>query len=228
MQRIFKSQTFAKVAAATKPAAEKINFWFSTQYAKLCRDQTKQRQVVVGLALLVAIIFFVSVTRLQAQRERLMATADALIATRHIGAGELVTPSAAAAFALPSTIFAPDAISDLPQPAIAQRDINPGDLITSSNVAVRPITASLVPEGWRTVAITPQSALPPMRAGDHVDVIANNVVLVANAIVVLTKTVSAAGEIMSATQVVIAIPADAAATVATAAAIGDATLVVAP
>ena len=156
-----------------------------------------------------------------------MATTNALIATRHIGAGELVTPSATAAFALPSSILAPEAISDLPTPAFAQRDINPGDLITTSNVAAQTVAASLVPVGWRTVSITPQTALPPMRPGDHVDVIANNAVLVTAAIVISITSASDSSRLTLATQVVIAIPAEAAATVATAAAFGDATLVVA-
>lgn len=242
MQRISKSQTFAKFAAAATPATTKISTWLGMQYAKLCRDQTKQRQVVVALALFAAVVFFVNVTRLQSQRERLTATTNALVATRSIGAGESISANATAAFALPSSIFVPNAISIFPQPAFAQRDISPGDLITSSNVAAQPAAVSLVPVGWRTVSITPQTALPPMNPGDHVDVIANNSVLVADAIVVSITaanyptgdatigggTTSAARTITLASHVVIAIPADAAATVATAAALGDATLVVAP
>ncbi len=212
------------------------------RYEKLCRDQTKQRQVVVALAVFAALIFFVNVTQLQSQRQRLTATTNALVATRSISAGELVGATATAAFAMPSSIFAPDAISNLPQPAFAQRDIGAGDLITTSNVATQPAAVSLVPAGWRIVSITPQTALPPMKPGDHVDVIANNSVLVADAIVVsITSanyptgdatsgagTNTSAHKITLASQVVIAIPADAAATVATAAAFGDATLVVAP
>lgn len=242
MQRISKSQTFARFVAAHRPAATKVISWLSTQYAKLCRDQTKQRQVVVALAAFAALVFFVNVTQLQSQRERLTATTNALVATRSIGAGELVSANATAAFALPSSVFSPDAISNLPQPAFAQRDISPGDLITTRNVAMQPAAVSLVPVGWRTVSITPQAALPPMNPGDHVDVIANNSVLVTDAIVVSITaanyptgnatigggTTNGAREITLASQVVIAVPADAAATVATAAAFGDATLVVAP
>ena len=220
----------------------KIISWLNVQYSKLCRDQTKQRQIVVALALFVATVFFVNVTQLQSQRERLTATTNALIATRSIGAGEMVLSTAIAAFALPSSIFTPSAISNLPKPAFAKRDISAGDLITTNNVATQPAVISLVPDGWRIVSITPQTALPPMNPGDHVDVVANNSVLVADAIVVSITTASyptggakiggsttgGAREITLASQVLIAIPFDAAATVATAAAFGDATLVVAP
>ena len=242
MQRFSKSQTFAKFAEANKPAAMKLISWLSEQYAKLCRDQAKQRQVVAALAAFAALVFFFNAAQLQSQRARLTATTNALVATRSIGAGEMVSATATAAFNLPSSIFAPSAISKLPHPAFAVRDISAGDLITSSNVAARPAVASLVPAGWRIVSISPQTALPPMKPGDHVDVIANNSVLVADAIVVSITaanlptgdanigggTTNGAREITLASHVVIAIPADAAATVATAAALGDATLVVAP
>lgn len=242
MQRVSKSKTFAKFAAANRPAATKIISWIGAQYSKLCRDQTKQHQVVAALAALAALVFFINVTQLQSQRERLTATTNALVATRSISAGEMVSATATAAFTLPSSIFAPAAISSLPQPAFAQRDISAGDLITTSNVATQPVAVSLVPEGWRIVSITPQTALPPMISGDHVDVIANNIVLVADAIVIaITAANNTIGDsttgggttggeraITLASHVLIAIPAEAAATVATAAAFGDATLVVAP
>ena len=67
-----------------------------------------------------------------------------------------------------------------------------------------------------------------MSPGDHVDVIANGVVLVSNAIVVSTSgELASADNLVLITYVVIGVPAESAPKVATAAAIGDVTLVVA-
>jgi len=76
------------------------------------------------------------------------------------------------------------------------------------------------------VAIVPPAALPPMQVGDHVDIIANSVVLAADALVLslIENTPGAVPGVI--TGVIVAVPAELSAAVASAAAIGDATLVV--
>jgi hypothetical protein len=61
-----------------------------------------------------------------------------------------------------------------------------------------------------------------MQVGDHVDIIANGVVLAADALV-LSLMENTTGEVIG---VIVAVPAELSAAVASAAAIGDATLVV--
>lgn len=175
-----------------------------------------------------ALVFFVNILQLQSQKQQLAAHFTVFVATSDIASGELVTTAVIHPIRVPVSLVAASVIVDLPSMAYAQQDIGVGEVITSVNVADRQANISAIPVGWRTVAITSATALPPMSAGDHVDVIANGMVLVANAVVVSTN-----GELFPSnsaaliTQVVIGVPADAAPSVATAAAFGDATLVVA-
>lgn len=175
-----------------------------------------------------AVIFFVNIVQLQSQRQQLAARFTVFVASSDIAPGERVTAAVVRPLLVPASLVTSTVILDLPGIAYAQQNIGIGEVITSINVADQPVNISVVPTGWRTIAITSPIALPPMSAGDHVDVIANGTVLVANAVVVSTAGGSSSPDDMAfITQVVIAVPADAAPSVATAAALGDATLVVA-
>lgn len=181
--------------------------------------------VCTGVA---AVVFFINIVQLQSQKQQLAAHFTVFVATSDIESGELVTTAVVRPLLVPASLVTSTVILDLPGTAYAQQNIGIGEVITSINVADRPLNISVVPAGWRTIAITSPIALPPMSAGDHVDVIANGVVLVANAVVVSTTGGSSSPDGMAfITQVVIAVPAEAAPSVATAAALGDATLAVA-
>jgi hypothetical protein len=105
---------------------------------------------------------------------------------------------------------------------VAQQSISIGELLTTTNTGMTASTQLQLPIGLRSVAIVPPAALPPMRVGDHVDIIANGVVLAADALV-LSLMENTTGEVIG---VIVAVPAELSAAVASAAAIGDATLVV--
>ena len=96
------------------------------------------------------------------------------------------------------------------------------ELLTTTNTGTSTSTQLQLPIGFRSVAIVPPAALPPMQVGDHVDIIANGVVLAADALV-LSLIENTPGVISG---VIVAVPAELSAAVASAAAIGDATLVV--
>jgi hypothetical protein len=173
-------------------------------------------------------VFFVNIVQLQSQRQQLAANFTVLVATSDIASGQRVTTAEVRPLLVPASLVSASVIVDLPGTAYAQQNIGVGEVITSINVTDQAANISVVPAGWRTIAITSPTALPPMSAGDHVDVIANGVVLVTNAVVVATTgELSAPNNMTYITHVVIGVPADAAPSVATAAALGDATLVVA-
>ena len=65
-----------------------------------------------------------------------------------------------------------------------------------------------------------------MQVGDHVDIIANGVVLAADALVLSLMQNTTSAVISEIVGVIVAVPAELSAAVASAAAIGDATLVV--
>jgi hypothetical protein len=105
---------------------------------------------------------------------------------------------------------------------VAQQPISIGELLTTTNTGTSTSKQLQLPVGFRSVAVVPPAALPPMQVGDHVDIIANGVVLAADALV-LSLMENTTGEV---TGVIVAVQAELSAAVASAAAIGDATLVV--
>jgi hypothetical protein len=119
---------------------------------------------------------------------------------------------------LPRSAVAPTALHNLQTGLVAQQSISIGELLTTTNTGTSTSKQLQLPIGFRSVAIVPPAALPPMQVGDHVDIIANGVVLAADALV-LSLIENTPG-------VIVAVPAELSAAVASAAAIGDATLVV--
>lgn len=228
MQRIRNSATVIRISTVVRPVASRLKAILTMGYSKLCRDHRQQRRVIALCAGVAAVVFFVNIIQLQSQKHRLAANFTVFVATTDIAPGDPVTTAVVRPLLVPASLVAVTVIIDLPNTAYAQQNIGVGELITSINVADKSSNISIVPAGWRTVAITSPTALPPMSAGDHVDVIANGVVLVANAVVVSTAgELSPPDSVVFITHVVIGVPADSAPSVATAAALGDATLVVA-
>ena len=228
MQRLKNSAAVTRISTAVTPIAVRLNTILNAGYSKLCRDHRLQRRAIAFCAGVAAVVFFVNVIQLQSQKQQLAANISVLVATSDIASGDPVTNSDVQQLLVPASLVSATVITDLSDNAYAQQSIGVGELITTINVADESSRITLVPAGWRTIAITSPIALPPMSAGDHVDVIANGVVLVANAVVVSTSgELSPSSSMVLITHVVIGVPADAAPSVATAAALGDATLVVA-
>lgn len=228
MQRIRESATLIRVSTVVTTLATRVKTILGAGYSRLCRDNRVQRRTIALFAGIAATVFLANVIQLQSQKNQLAANFVVLVATSDIEAGDHVTTAVVRPLFVPASLVAATVIVDLPNAAYAKQSIGAGELITSINVAEKSSDISSVPAGWRTVAITSPTALPPMSAGDRVDVIANGIVLVANAVVVSTTgQMSTSGSMEFITQVVIAVPVDSAPIVATAAALGDATLVVA-
>lgn len=229
MRQITQFPTVIRITTAVRPIVSRLNAWRHVSYSKLCRDHGQQRRVIAICTGVAAVIFFVNIVQLQSQKQQLAARFTVFVATNDIESGDRVFTTMIRPLQVPASLVTATVVLDFPSMAYARQDIGIGEVITSVNVADRPVNNSVVPVGWRTIAITSPTALPPMSAGDRADVIANGVVLAANAIVVSTTSVSSAPNGPAfITQVVIGVPAEAAPSVATAAALGDATLVVAP
>ncbi|MFA5774913.1 MAG: SAF domain-containing protein, partial [Ilumatobacteraceae bacterium] len=188
-----------------------------------------QRRVIAMCAGFASVVFLISIIHLQTQRQRLAANFTAFVATRDIASGEPVTNDLVRSIRVPASLIAATTVTDLGQSSYAKQDIGVGEQLTSTNIAEDLSSIASIPDGWRTIAITSSTPLPPMSPGDRVDVIANGVVLVSNAVVVSTSGELSSKESMIAiTFVIIGVPAESAPQVATAASLGDATLVVAP
>jgi hypothetical protein len=172
-------------------------------------------------------MFFITLSRMQSATRSLGATIVVLVASHNIGPGDLITPQLFSPHTLPRSAVAPTALHDVQIGLVAQQPISIGELLTTTNTGTSTSKQLQLPVGFRSVAVVPPAALPPMQVGDHVDIIANGVVLAADALV-LSLMENTTGEVTGVivTGVIVAVQAELSAAVASAAAIGDATLVV--
>ena len=211
-----------KLLTALAPTIVRIREKSAANYLALCRNNRRRQQVIAGLVCCAALTFFVTMSRMQSATSSLGKTTSVLIATSDIKPGDLITPQLFNRHTLPRSAVAPTALHDVQIGLVAQQSISIGELLTTTNTGTSTSKQLQLPVGFRSVAIMPPAALPPIQVGDHVDIIANGVVLAVDALV-LSLMENTAGVI---TGVIAAVPAELSAAVASAAAIGDATLVV--
>jgi hypothetical protein len=211
-----------KLLAAIAPVIVRIREMSAANYLALCRNNRRRQQVIAGLVCCAALMFFITLSRMQSATRSLGATVVVLVASHNIGPGDLITPQLFSPHTLPRSAVAPTALHDVQIGLVAQQSISIGELLTTTNTGTSTSKQLQLPVGFRSVAIVPPAALPPIQVGDHVDIIANGVVLAADALV-LSLMENTTGVI---TGVIVAVQAELSAAVASAAAIGDATLVV--
>ena len=207
-----------KLLGAISPVIVRIREIGAANYLALCRNNRRQHQVIAGLVCCAAITFFITLSRMQSATASLGLTTPVLIASSNIEPGDIITSQLFSLRSLPRSAVTPTALHNLQTGLVAQQSISIGELLTTTNTGTSATQQLQLPTGFRSVAIVPPAALPPMQVGDHVDIIANGVVLAADALV-LSLIENTPG-------VIVAVPADLSAAVASAAAIGDATLVV--
>jgi hypothetical protein len=219
-----------KIFIAITPVIVQICDWCAIQYLALCRNNRRRQQVIAGLVSCAALTFFVTVSRMQSATRSLGATVVVLVASHNIEPGSSITSQLFITRTFVRSSVAPTALHEVQLGLVAQQRISAGELLTSTNVGTSISTQMQLPVGFRSVAIVPPAALPPMQVGDHVDIIANGVVLAAD-VLVLSLIENTPGAITGVVTsevigVIVAVPAELSAAVASAAAIGDATLVV--
>ena len=211
-----------KLLAAIAPVIVRIREKSAANYLALCRNNRRRQQVIAGLVCCAALMFFITLSRMQSAKRSLGATVVVLVASHNIGPGDAITSQLFITRTFVRSAVAPTALHDVQIGLVAQQSISIGELLTTTNTGTSTSKQLQLPIGFRSVAIVPPAALPPMQVGDHVDIIANGVVLAADALV-LSLIENTTGVI---TGVIVAVPAELSAAVASAAAIGDATLVV--
>ena len=207
-----------KLLGAVAPVIVRIREISAVNYLALCRNNRRRQQAIAGLVCFAALMFFITLSRMQSATDSLGLTTPVLIATSSIKTGDIITTQLFSLRTLPRSAVTPTALHDLQLGLVAQQPISIGELLTTTNTGTSTSKQLQLPVGFRSVAIVPPAALPPMQVGDHVDIIANGIVLAADALVLslIEDTIG----------VIVAVPAELSAAVASAAAIGDATLVV--
>ena len=190
--------------------AERVN-------RELCRNRQRQVAVISVLAVIAALVYALSVSQLHQQRNAFGNYVLVHIASTNISAGEPITQQNTKTFTMPTQFVLPSTRTSLPSPLTATSDIGKGDVISLQNtVAVG--EGAAVPAGMRAVSIVPRVAMPALAPGTFVDIIANGQILAAHGIVLSTLENNVG--------VVVAVPELSAPAVASAAAIGEAALVI--
>ena len=207
-----------KLLGAVAPFIVRIREISAVNYLALCRNNRRRQQAIAGLVCFAALMFFITLSRMQSATDSLGLTTPVLIASSNIEPGDIITTQLFILRTLPRSAVTPTALHNLQTGLVAQQSISIGELLTTTNTGTSTSKQLQLPIGFRSVAIVPPAALPPMQVGDHVDIIANGVVLAADALV-LSLIENTPG-------VIVAVPVDLSAAVASAAAIGDATMVV--
>ena len=187
-------------------------------HRELCRNRQRQIAVISGLAVIAALVYALSVSQLQQQRNAFGNYVLVHIASTNISAGEPITQQNTKTFTMPTQFVLPSTRTSLPPSLTATSDIGEGDVISLQNtVAVG--EGAAVPAGMRAVSIVPRVAMPALSPGTFVDIIANGQILAAHGIVLSTLENNVG--------VVVAVPELSAPAVASAAATGEAALVIA-
>ena len=186
-------------------------------HQELCRNRQRQIAVISGLAIVAALVYALSVSQLHQQRDAFGNYVLVHIATNNIAAGQPITQQNTKTFTMPTQFVLPSTRTSLPSSLTATSDIGEGDVISLQNTAAAGEGAA-VPAGMRAVSIVPRVAMPALAPGTFVDIIANGQILAAHGIVLSTLENNVG--------VVVAVPELSAPAVASAAAIGEAALVI--
>ena len=186
-------------------------------HRELCRNRQRQVAVISGLAVIAALVYALSVSQLHQQRNAFDNYAIVHIASTDISAGQPITQQNTNTFTMPTQFVLPSTRTALPASLTATSDIGKGDVISLQNTAAVGEGAA-VPAGMRAVSIVPRVAMPALAPGTFVDIIANGQIIAAHGIVLSTLENNVG--------VVVAVPELSAPAVASAAAIGEAALVI--
>ena len=187
-------------------------------YSNLCRSRRIQLATISTLAAIGGLIYALSVMQLQQQRSLLGDYIMVRLAATDIAIGEPITLGNTHEFTMPTQFVLPSTLTSLPDVLTATSLITQGDVISTQNSSA-PDKASIVPAGMRAVSIVPRVAMPLLTPGTIVDIIANGKIIAAQGVVLSTLPDDVG--------VVVAVSEQVAPLVASAAAIGEAAIVLA-
>jgi hypothetical protein len=193
-----------------------INF-FERLNRELCRNRQRQQVAISALAIIAALVYALSVFQLHQQRTAFGKYVIVHLASTNLSVGEPISQHNTKTFTMPEQFVLPSTRTSLPISLTATNDISEGDVISTQNSSADGESTS-VPAGMRAVSIVPRIAMPALAPGTFVDIIANGQIIAAHGMV-LSSLNDDVG-------VVVAVPELSAPAVASAAAIGEAALVI--
>ena len=184
---------------------------------ELCRNRQRQQVAISALAIIAALVYALSVSQLHQQRSALGKYVLVHLASTNISVGEPISQHNTKTFTMPAQFVLPSTRTSLPMSLTATSDIGEGDVISTQNSSADGESAS-VPAGMRAVSIVPRVTMPALAPGTFVDIIANGQIIAAHGMVLSSLNDNVG--------VVVAVPELSAPAVASAAAIGEAALVI--
>jgi len=174
--------------------------------------RTAQLGAVLVLSLFVAVFITHSLRTASAQQKKWTSDRAVLVVTSPLDEGDELTAQNTRRFNIPLAITPDDALENFAVGDTARFALQPNTALTASMVSSAQETVA-VPDGWRIVALPTDMPSPPLQLRDSVDVVAGQAVIAAGVLVVSLQPLT------------IAVPADVAASVASVAQLGEASLI---
>jgi hypothetical protein len=189
---------------------------FSVLTQRLMSALHVKRSAQLGAALVLSLFVAVFITHAlrtaSAQQKKWTSDRAVLVVTSPLDEGDELTTQNTRRFNIPLAITPDDAIENFVAGDTARFALQPNTALTASMVSSAQETVA-VPDGWRIVALPTDMPSPPLQLRDSVDVVAGQEVIAAGVIVVSLQPLT------------IAVPADLAASVASVAHLGEASLI---
>ena len=203
---------FVHVAARLLARARRI---IAREFVLIQRDSKHQTIAILMFAGTCALTFGLVLHGMQRAEARLSSRVVVYYALRNFAPGEVIDTASVLAQRIPQIAVAPSTLTNTPASLIARQHVAKGDVFNSTNVHTDPQLH--VPPGWRLVMVVPVIPMPNLAPGSKVDIVVNAEVVTAR---VLVTDVIDDGR-----QVLVAVPAEHAAEVATLAVASEISLI---
>ena len=174
--------------------------------------RTAQLGAVLALSLFIAVLITHALRIATAQQKKWTSDRGVLVVTLPLDEGDELTPQNTRRLYLPLAITPDDALENFDAGDTARFALQPNTPLTTAMVSSAQDTVT-VPEGWRIVALPTDMPSPPLQLRDSVDVVAGQAIIASGVIVVSLQPLT------------IAVPAEVAASVASVAQLGEASLI---
>ena len=174
--------------------------------------RTAQLVSVLLLSFLSAALITHAVRTASTHQKKWSSHRTVLVVTSAIEKGDVITSRNTRRLDIPLAVTPNDALEKITSGDTARLALQPNTPVTASMVTSAKETVN-IPNGWRIVALPDNMPSPPLQLSDAVDVVAGEAVIAAGVLVVSLQPLT------------VAVPADVAASVASVAQMGEASLI---
>lgn len=195
-----------------RAAAQQFSTLMQRIVSALQVKRSAQLVAVVALSLITALLVTHALRSATMHQKRWASHRTILVVTSAMQEGDAFTAQNTRRLDLPLAITPNDALENFAAGDTARFALQPNTALTAAMVSSARETVT-VPDGWRIVALPTDMPSPPLQLRDSVDVVAGQAVIAAGVIVVSLQPLT------------IAVPAQVAATVASVAQLGEASLI---